>query len=849
MNIILKHTFKSMRQNRAQIAMIVATVMVVVGMFFASLSMFDIFFNINAAEFARLAADADMIVGEHYNGKFYSPGELESFLAPFADNITYKKSFIKMSGVLKTDSENIGVLVEATDLEKYLENAPLYGKYTKEELPYPKIVVSQRFAGENNLQPGDMVEVFLGTINDYKKFNIYAISDNVGIFASGAAINVLIDLKDAESYAGLVNVTLLKFKDKQIYTQVETVLAEQMSSISVGEALNTTYNRQVATNNTLLFAIALLFIVGMMVLILVTSYIIIVKSRLSEMIIFKTAGATPVQTTLIMLLEALIYAVVGAFLGLVVGRGGMALAEHALLANFTSTITYEWWKWVLAFTVGIAVTLLSVLIPILKLSKQSIREASAGSVKEVKIAKPLFLIIILACVAVVIVAMRSLPTFYVFAFSGLLIVLIAVFIITSSSRVHLWVSKLAAKVFHKGIFRLSAATTKRNAAAHNVSILVATVTAFSFMVVAIIDFVNVMLTLSQSRYTSDYVVEYRYEIPPERKELLGLEGELREHTGVESAYLLASVGLEWKDAEGKYANADKWINLVGLANLSYLQSIIADSNKIEYLLEEYIANPQSVENPAVCNVDIIKRFNLKVGDKLCFTIEEKDGSKRDYQHFVTIVGIDYTTTEYDKYIYTDLELLYDEQDSLQFSTRYLINAEQSAYLSLREYLEGNEELGNRAFIFKYQRWLYASALGLGGVQSLLTLLQFVIVLIAFLGVVNISIVTFYDRRAEFNIYKFSGMSIRDYLLHALGESVIIGLSGILIGATICASLYQMMPALAIIAGKYMIFSAINVKLGVVLAACFMLFCSLWYAIARASRRQFNSMKSQNQRLI
>jgi len=132
---------------------------------------------------------------------------------------------------------------------------------------------------------------------------------------------------------------------------------------------------------------------------------------------------------------------------------------------------------------------------------------------------------------------------------------------------------------------------------------------------------------------------------------------------------------------------------------------------------------------------------------------------------------------------------------------------------------------------------------------LLTLLQVIIVLIAFLGVVNISIVTFYDRAAEYNIYKFSGMSVRDYLLHALGESVIIGLSGILIGATICVSLYQMMPALAVVAGKYMLFSAISAKIWTVLAVCFILFCSLWYAIARANKSQFISMKSQNQRLI
>ena len=134
-------------------------------------------------------------------------------------------------------------------------------------------------------------------------------------------------------------------------------------------------------------------------------------------------------------------------------------------------------------------------------------------------------------------------------------------------------------------------------------------------------------------------------------------------------------------------------------------------------------------------------------------------------------------------------------------------------------------------------------------KGLLAMLQIAICLVAFLGIVNVSIVTAYDREQEYNIYKFSGMSEKGYLLHALGESVIIGMSGAAIGAVICVCVYQMMPALAIAAEKYMVFAAINVKLAVVLSACFVLFGLLWYSIACRGRRRFNLMRSQNERLI
>ena len=672
MNIILKHTLISMRKNRAQIALIIATVTVVVSMLFASFSMFDIFFNINAAEFTRLAADADMIVGAHYDGEFYSSNELNDLLSPYADKIEYKKHFIKMRGVLRTEKDNIGVLIEATDLAEYLKNTTLYGKYREGGLAYPSIVINQRFAGENNLGLGDTVELFLGTAEGYKKFSVYAISQNTGIFASGAAINVLIDLNDAEGQ-GLINVTLLKFKDKAVYVQVEELLNERMPNISVGEALNTTRNRQIALNNTLLFGVALLFIAGMMSLILVTSYMIIVKSRLNEMIIFKTAGATPLQTTLIMLSEALMYAVAGSLCGLIVGRGGMALAESALLKNFSAAITYEWWKWLLAFAGGIICALASALVPIIRLSRKSIREATSGTVKEVRNIKPVYLIILLAVMGIVIYAMRSLSTFYVLVLCAPLIALIALFIFAGSPNVHLWVSKIAEKIFQKGVFRLSSVTTRRNGAVHNVSVLLSTVIAFSFMVVAVIDFVNVMLTPSNARYVSDFVVEYQSgDKLPSRADLLRLESGLAGVEGIEGAYLVASSGIELKDESGKYADDDRWLQLVGLSDLSRLDYIFADPGNIVYKLP-----PSGAEHPAICNIDLIKRFGLKAGDELRFLIRNEEGEViREYGQSVTIVGIDYTATEYDKYVYTDLGALYDNEESLAIGVRYFVNAGQ-----------------------------------------------------------------------------------------------------------------------------------------------------------------------------
>ena len=846
MNILLKHTLKSVKENRAQIVMIVITIIVVTVMIFASFSMYDIFFNINAAEYTRLAKDAHMIVGQQYDGEGYSKNKINDLLKDYDSKIDYKLYFVKMSAILKTQENNIAVLVEATDIKDYFANNRLQGSMLKnpQSLEHPYVVISKLFADENSLNLGDDLEIYLPTLERFKKFSVYAISDNSGIFASGRAINVLIDIAEVNSQ-GLINVTLIKFNDLSAYAEVEQHLNNNLSAIVISEAHNNTRVNEIATNNTILFSIALLFVIAMMTLILSTSYMIIAKSRLNEMIIFKTAGASPMQTTLIMLFEVLFYASIGALAGLIIGRIALHFSINALMGYFEGAITYQWWKWVISFVLSVSVAVVASLIPILNISRKSIREMTSGTVKEIKTTKPLIVLLTVFSIVVLVIIMNLVSNLTILLLSILLIILIAIFIIKLTPNIINWVTKIINKISDKSIIRLSSITSRRNASMHSVTILLATVIAFSFLVVAVVNLVTTAVTLDNSRYQSDFIVEYQREEGITLEDLLTLENSLIEQSGVQSAYLTLKTVVFLENDKQK-------ISMVGINNIINLEHIIKGKENIVFVID-----PTSVSNPAVFNIDLLNRYNLNIGDEIIISKEKltSTGSVTfELSEKVTIVGIDYSATEYDKYIFVNAFNFVHEGNLIENSKRVFVNINdkdnsQLIYNDLRDYLEHNTDLSNKAFLFKYDEWLYGTARGLGGVYSLLALLQIAICLVAFLGIVNISIVTAYDRKDEFNIYKFTGMSVREYILHALGESAIIGVVGVIIGAFVSIALYQIMPALSMIADKYMHYSFINLSLFIVLAIAFMLFILMWLSIAKSNRKQFEETRKQNQRLL
>ena len=64
------------------------------------------------------------------------------------------------------------------------------------------------------------------------------------------------------------------------------------------------------------------------------------------------------------------------------------------------------------------------------------------------------------------------------------------------------------------------------------------------------------------------------------------------------------------------------------------------------------------------------------------------------------------------------------------------------------------------FVIRFEDWELASSKGIEGVVWLLRILQLLVSSVAFVGIINLTMVTIFDRNKEFSIYKSSGMSLK-----------------------------------------------------------------------------------------
>ena len=67
MKAFLRHILRSADASKVQMTVIIVTIAVVTAMIFVSFSLSDIFYNINMAEYDRVADGADILIGSNFS--------------------------------------------------------------------------------------------------------------------------------------------------------------------------------------------------------------------------------------------------------------------------------------------------------------------------------------------------------------------------------------------------------------------------------------------------------------------------------------------------------------------------------------------------------------------------------------------------------------------------------------------------------------------------------------------------------------------------------------------------------------------------------------------------------------
>ncbi len=840
MKAFLRHILRSADSEKGQVAVIVITIAIVTAMVFIAFSMFDVFFNINMEEYDRVADGADMLLGNNFEtGTTFSKARLDRILESQPEGeIESIMYFTKFPTIMKTDTESKSILVEATDLEDYLTSnelryVELFDENTvnpdvmfTESGGYSSIIVGENFAAKAGIKAGDLVEIYLPTYERYLSFVVRAVALNEGIFGASADLNVLVDF-EAVGNQGQVSAVYINFTNDTLFEKYEQLFETYFPAVECGEGNSYSQVVDIVRNNTLLFTIALIFLTALMMLILFTSYLIVSRNRMSEMIIFKSAGATPNQIALIMLLEVVFYALVGSALGLLLGRVAMGIVTEALLPLAPHAVTYPAWKFIAAFFISIVVSILATLVPVIQVSKKTVRELSSSGFKMAKRPNKILLIVTSIVVVAICVAYAFLEGIALLILSLALIVAIAVWIYVAIYYVTLIAGKLIKKICPNGAPQLAGITVLRSSSMKTVTTLIAVVITFSFLITQVVGIVSDATIPSRTRYTTDYVVMPQGELLP--SDFDPIKGTILNTPGVD--------GAGWYNSTNYYFIKDtNDMTAYGVSDFWMLDRM---TENVDEGTEERWNN---AENPIVLNQNVVMMLGVKIGDKI--NLYPTSDDYKTETHEFTLVGIDRSVTQWDMVGFCKYTHVYRMSKTASF---FASSSEPSdeVFTALRDRMENVN--GIQSFTLTYEEWAFAGQESFAGVGSIMTLLQILVWFVSFMGIVNISIVTVYDRRAEYKLYKFSGMSGNDYVKFSIAEGIVLALSGGVLGLLAGYAVNMLVPSLGSIILRYTGFNIFPLELLLTFLIGAGAFLLLWTIIALVNRKNVTNVRAINER--
>lgn len=806
-------------------------------------------------EHDRIAQGADMLVGNnHQSQEFYSKAKLDSLLDK--NDIADIKYFAKFASILKTERETKTILVEATNLKEFvkkneIEYSQSYSpklKHVKdswmsgaelniiqpedlefgdEEAGIPLMIIDELLAKNANLKAGDIIEVFLPTFSSYSKMRVGYVALKKGIFSSPASKNILVDFSAIENM-GQLSATYITFTNPKLYTKYEKILKTQFPALDIGQGNSYDYVMGMVKSNTLLLSIALIFLVAIMMLILYSTYLIISKHRMKDIIVFKAVGATPRQTQVILLLEVLAYSVIGIVLGLILARFLLALAIKLMLPQALGIITFPIWKYLITIVISILVTILSTIRTLISISKKTVMELKSDTIKYTRSANPIVAILLTVLLVALIISYFFVGGYTKMALAFLLIFVVILWTLVSSS----YIFNFFAKIFKKSKFAISAYASPRNGAIKSLSIMLAIVITFSFLIVQLVTLVKVAVEPFNSRYRADYTVVAE---KPNPMDYYTFNNEILLKTqGVYKSSFSTTVDFMYP---GNEKNSEKDFTIYGISSKEHLRV------STKYLVSSAYEKWDSTNNPIVISNDIALRLNKKIGDKLSVYPYQKDFNNDLFEF--EIVGIDYSISQWDQISYCK----FDKINHMSSKAVFLISAENNAnkedvFISLRSNVERSNM--KQAYALKFQEWAFIDRDTVFGVQSLLAVLQAYIYIVAIIGILNMAIVTSYNRKNELNIYKVSGMSEQDFLKFSLGESLLISSTGGIMGIVASFIINLSVPVFNNIINKYISINPFPYQIVLVFLVSTLLFNIVWMLIALFNKSRKNI--TLNQRL-
>jgi len=404
MGIIIKFIIKNIFEKKLRTFLILLSIIISSAVFFSSIAISGSLVSIIADTFRGAVGDSDIMIfpSEESNSPYvYTKG-----LEEYKDGFEYLIEELTHYGTYSPSSKetvNLNIRgIDYGDLQKMLPFSLEEGDL----MPFEgqKVIISKRMADSNGLKIGDILTISSGDM--FYRFRIAAIAKNQGPFAISHITVVVMPKSTVESMQnarGKSNTLYIKLKDSDTKKVSETVeeLKGVNGRIEVMETLPYDELRETMSQLTIVFFILSSIVFFMSIFIIYSAFKIITTERIPVIGTLRSVGARKFTTNSILVGESIIYGVVGGILGCLLGIAILKIITTMLVKMSTvegglqlsTDVQYSPVHFVFTFFVALVMCFAGAIIPIMGVSKISVKDIILNTISKVskKKSKKLYL--------------------------------------------------------------------------------------------------------------------------------------------------------------------------------------------------------------------------------------------------------------------------------------------------------------------------------------------------------------------------------------------------------------------------------------------------------------------------
>ena len=389
MKYYLKNLLQSLKKNPTQPIVIMLIVIFTSSIFCIAMVFKDVFYEHNLYLAKQSVGEADLILSVNADSgtMFAYKDDVEAVLGEDGKAYGYFSMFCDYDGDIYS--------CMATDVLTVSEINPVIlqkkGKislYNINEL----VVVSSKFASEHDLGIGD--EIALTILGNPLTFSIEGIAKDEGFFAS---TDMLVNMK------GIVRYFLYELKLFAMPDTVElctTVLvkasegvdidtlrdrlatAPSLSALNVERAINGERIQNVSRLESMITFITALLLMLVGIALIFAAFSIYVSKRLHNIALFKSIGANSATLVGSLLLEGILYALIGSPFGILLAKLLVKRICVVLELGYIATMTPS--MWLPSIAMSVVCIALAIVVPSLRLARESVDSLLRGQISQKK---------------------------------------------------------------------------------------------------------------------------------------------------------------------------------------------------------------------------------------------------------------------------------------------------------------------------------------------------------------------------------------------------------------------------------------------------------------------------------